>query len=177
MSQTPERLQLIEDFVNTVELDGDSDQLDDASRLSRWFDARGIDVGDVSERDVARTIAVREAMRSLLSANNGEPLDSNASQVLNEAAAGAGLSFHVGADGRGEVTPTASGVDRALGYVLSAMFESMADGSWANMKACRSETCRWAFYDATKNHSKTWCSMSVCGNRAKVRNYRERQDR
>ena len=36
------------------------------------------------------------------------------------------------------------------------------------------EDCRWAFYDESRNRSATWCDMKVCGNRAKVRGFRER---
>ena len=48
----------------------------------------------------------------------------------------------------------------------------MADGTWRRLKACREDTCQWAFYDRSKNRSGTWCSMAVCGNRAKARAYR-----
>jgi predicted RNA-binding Zn ribbon-like protein len=50
----------------------------------------------------------------------------------------------------------------------------MSDGTWARVKACRAEDCRWAFYDFSRNRSGTWCDMAVCGNRAKVRAYRAR---
>ncbi|MBW3563024.1 MAG: CGNR zinc finger domain-containing protein, partial [Actinobacteria bacterium] len=42
------------------------------------------------------------------------------------------------------------------------------------LKVCRSDTCRWAFYDSSRNRSGKWCDMAVCGNRTKVANYRER---
>jgi predicted RNA-binding Zn ribbon-like protein len=51
----------------------------------------------------------------------------------------------------------------------------MADDTWNRLKACRLDNCQWAFYDTSKNRSRTWCSMKVCGNRAKARAYRERQ--
>jgi len=54
-------------------------------------------------------------------------------------------------------------------------YTSMADESWNRLKACRLDDCQWAFYDQSKNRSRTWCSMKVCGNRAKARAYRERQ--
>jgi predicted RNA-binding Zn ribbon-like protein len=41
---------------------------------------------------------------------------------------------------------------------------------------CRSETCRWLFYDTSKNHSRRWCDMKVCGNRMKARRFQERRD-
>jgi len=52
---------------------------------------------------------------------------------------------------------------------------AIADGSWARLKVCRSDSCRWAFYDASKNRSGAWCTMAVCGNRNKVRAYQRRR--
>ncbi|WP_330256699.1 CGNR zinc finger domain-containing protein [Nocardia sp. NBC_00565] len=41
--------------------------------------------------------------------------------------------------------------------------------SWPRLKTCREPSCRWAFFDHSRNHGRTWCSMDVCGNRVKVR--------
>ena len=51
-------------------------------------------------------------------------------------------------------------------------FEAIASGTWSRLKCCRNHACRWAFYDDSKNRSATWCSMQICGNRAKTRTYR-----
>jgi predicted RNA-binding Zn ribbon-like protein len=50
----------------------------------------------------------------------------------------------------------------------------MSEGTWSRLKACLADTCQWAFYDQSKNRSAHWCSMAVCGNRAKARAYRNR---
>jgi len=42
------------------------------------------------------------------------------------------------------------------------------------LKVCPADTCQWAFYDASRKRSAVWCDMRVCGNRAKVRGFRER---
>lgn len=44
----------------------------------------------------------------------------------------------------------------------------------SRLRSCESETCRWLFLDATKNHSRRWCDMKTCGNRAKARRHYER---
>ena len=67
------------------------------------------------------------------------------------------------------------GIEAALGRILNAVFTAMADGSWLRLKACRRHSCRYVFYDGSKNHSGTWCSMAVCGNRAKAESYRRRR--
>jgi predicted RNA-binding Zn ribbon-like protein len=70
--------------------------------------------------------------------------------------------------------PRKGGAAGALAFVLAAVAETMADGTWPKLKACRSDTCRWAFVDHARNRSRQWCSMSVCGNRAKARTFRAR---
>lgn len=47
----------------------------------------------------------------------------------------------------------------------------------ARLRECASETCGWVLIDRTKNHSRRWCDMAGCGNRAKGRAFRQRQKR
>ena len=70
--------------------------------------------------------------------------------------------------------PAASGVDGALGRLLAIVARAIEDGTWQRLKVCPADTCQWAFYDASRNRSAVWCDMRVCGNRAKVRGFRER---
>ncbi len=44
----------------------------------------------------------------------------------------------------------------------------------ARIRECGSETCQWLFIDKSRNHSRRWCDMNDCGNRAKVRRFRAR---
>ena len=109
---------------------------------------------------------VREAIRVLLRANNG--IDDGvaaASRTLDAASRRAGLRAGF-ADGRL--------VFRSRSPILAAVAETMADGSWLRLKACRADDCKWAFVDTTRNRSRQWCDMAVCGNRAKARRYRSR---
>ena len=43
------------------------------------------------------------------------------------------------------------------------------------VRMCVSDTCDWLFLDTSKNHSRRWCDMKVCGNRAKAHRYYGRQ--
>jgi predicted RNA-binding Zn ribbon-like protein len=45
----------------------------------------------------------------------------------------------------------------------------MRDRSWSRLKVCPGEHCGWAFYDHSRNQAGRWCSMAVCGGRAKAR--------
>jgi predicted RNA-binding Zn ribbon-like protein len=40
---------------------------------------------------------------------------------------------------------------------------------------CHSETCRWLFLDTSKNHTRRWCDMKICGNRMKARSFHARR--
>jgi predicted RNA-binding Zn ribbon-like protein len=102
-------------------------------------------------------------------------LESGALATLNEVAAGAQLLVRFDERGQTVLEPAGAGAEAALGELLAIVFRSMAEGTWDRLKACRAETCQWAFYDRSKNRSATWCSMEVCGNRAKARAYRARQ--
>lgn len=42
----------------------------------------------------------------------------------------------------------------------------------ARVRRCAADDCRWWFVDDTKNHSRRWCDMAICGNRAKLRRFR-----
>ena len=101
-------------------------------------------------------------------ANNGDPPATAALEVVNRAAAR--LAPRVDAGGR--LSIVADDGDELDGVVASAL-AAMIDGSWARLKACRN--CHWSFYDYSPNRSAAWCSMQLCGNRAKTRAYRRRK--
>ncbi len=43
------------------------------------------------------------------------------------------------------------------------------------VRACGADTCRWLFLDTSKNHTRRWCNMKVCGNRMKARRFQARR--
>ena len=94
--------------------------------------------------------------------------------MLNRAAARARLTAAFEDHSAWRLEPAASGVDQGLGRLLEIVFRSMSAGDWERLKACGEHSCQWAFFDLSKNRSGHWCTMSVCGNRAKARAYRER---
>jgi predicted RNA-binding Zn ribbon-like protein len=66
-------------------------------------------------------------------------------------------------------------------HLLVPIAESAADllssADLRLVKKCQSSDCLIYFYDTTKNHSRSWCSMELCGNRAKAAAHYERQQR
>jgi predicted RNA-binding Zn ribbon-like protein len=174
----PGALRLVQLFVNTNDLETGPDLLPDAPSLQAWFAEAGLGDIEVGEADHARAIALREAIRDLAAAHAGLPHDERAADVVNAAAVRAGLRPVLDDPLANRLEPAATGVDGALGRIVAVIHQSIADGTWARLKACERDVCRWAFYDRSKNQSGHWCSMSVCGAREKNRRaYRRRRAR
>jgi predicted RNA-binding Zn ribbon-like protein len=166
----PGELGLVQRFVNTADLDLGTDELADEAGLKAWLAANGMGA-DVDAAGRERAVAIREALRSLLLANHGGDPDPAAVAALDRAAA---MTVAFDAAGRARLEPVGSGVDGAIATLLAIVAQAQADGTWPRLKACPNDTCHWAFYDRSRNRSRTWCAMSVCGNRAKARSYRAR---
>jgi predicted RNA-binding Zn ribbon-like protein len=166
----PGELGLVQRFVNTADLDQGTDELADPAGLAAWLDRTGMPTQvDAAGRD--RAVAVREAIRSLLLANHGASPDPEAIATLDRAAA---ITVAFDADGTARLEPARPGIDGVLARLLAIVARAQAEGTWRRLKACPNDTCHWAYYDRSRNRSRTWCAMSVCGNRAKARSYRAR---
>jgi predicted RNA-binding Zn ribbon-like protein len=177
----PAGLRLVQQFINTYNMEREhlglpQDEFASPERGRRWLVtqgllARGTPLG---RGDIRRIRAVREALRRLVRAHNGEPAAGRAAAgVLNRLAAEAGFIVRVRRDGRMFLDSPAGGVAGALGRLVAAAFTAQVGGTWPRLKACR--RCQWAFYDRSKNRSGQWCAMSICGNRMKAQAYRARR--
>jgi predicted RNA-binding Zn ribbon-like protein len=174
-SRPPADLELVLAFVNTRDLEDDVEEFTSPAALGAWLRAHDLlRGGHPTPADLVQARRVREALRSLLRANNGLSARKEAAATLDRAARRAGLSVRFETRGASRLEPAARGVDAAIGRILAAVATGMLDGSWSRAKACRAPDCQWAFYDRARNRSRIWCSMSVCGNRTKARAYRRR---
>jgi predicted RNA-binding Zn ribbon-like protein len=52
----------------------------------------------------------------------------------------------------------------------------MTSASLAHVSSCGAESCRWLFLDTSRNHTRRWCDMKVCGNRMKARRFQARHE-
>ena len=172
----PGELERVRRFVNTWDEEDRTDAIADPAALTDWLAEEGLlDEGErVSARDLRQAHAVRDALRATLRSHHGEKLDRQAPDVLCEASRRARLEVRFGPDGSSRLEPAADGVDGALGRLLTIAHEAEHDGTWQRLKICPADDCQWAFFDKSRNRSAVWCDMRVCGNRAKVREYRER---
>jgi len=151
------RLGLVLDFLNTVDIEAGADELRDRTAFGAWLGAHGFPDG--ADLDAARRF------RTVLRAAVGDRPPGERSM-----AGGVPVQVTVGPDGR----PALTAAD-PLGQIAAAAVRLVDDGRWDRVKICSADDCRWAFYDRSKNHSRHWCSMGVCGNRAKSRTFRERR--
>ncbi|MDQ6780296.1 MAG: CGNR zinc finger domain-containing protein [Candidatus Eremiobacteraeota bacterium] len=173
----PGELALVQSFINTLDPRPGREELSSAAALKAWLIDRGLmnRTERISENDLRHAKDVREALRDLLSADAEHALKPASAQTLSRAARGAQLLVQFKPDGSATFAPVASGVDEAMGRLLAITTLAMLDGSWQRLKICGDDTCRWAFFDYSKNYSRNWCSMASCGNRDKARRFRERQ--
>lgn len=180
---TPHPLSLIEEFINTR--GPDADELSTRQQLQAWLAGRELAPAGatVDEAELARATSVREGLRALIAENNAPPVDSPRPDGLDPHARSdlAGLVAELplvldigGPAPRLVPRPGLSVVDAALATLVAAVPPAVADGTWTRLKACREPSCRWAFYDHSRNRSRSWCSMGLCGNRAKGRAFYHR---
>jgi predicted RNA-binding Zn ribbon-like protein len=170
------QLDLVRDFVNTLDVETGIDRIATSDELATWLSEQGLvdDLVEPTGPELADTLAVREAIRQLLLANNGVKADAaEASQTLEEAGRKARLGVRF-VDGRPVLAPEDDGARGALGRIVATVAELAPADEWKRLKTCRDESCRVAFYDQSRNRSRAWCSMEVCGNREKARNFRHR---
>jgi predicted RNA-binding Zn ribbon-like protein len=174
----PGELELLQRFLNLHVHDAEGVHRDPpAEMVGGFLVARHLlrENERFSEADRETYLELRDAMRKLIEAVDDEPVPRPAAEAIDGIGLAAGLHPHFHATGAPTLEPKGHGVAAAFGKIVAIAFVSAFDGSFAHLKLCADETCRSVFYDRSKNHSGRWCSMATCGNRAKVRAWRERQ--
>ncbi|MET9002896.1 CGNR zinc finger domain-containing protein [Amycolatopsis sp. Hca4] len=143
---------LVVEFLNTVNVEEGTDLLEDAGRWREWATAHALAANPAAE---AR--AARDALRAAI----GDPRLTGGSADIGT-----------------RITLTEAGpvlvAEDVVGAVFAACARLVVRGDWIRLKICPADTCLWAFYDESRNRSRTWCSMRVCGNREKARGWRAR---
>lgn len=177
MSSLGPEADLLVAFVNTRDIDEGTDAIGDSAALERWLasSAAGIDDAAIDADGHRRVLALRESLRALLRANNGGEAAEGELAPLRNAVEEARYSASLGPGGELRIDPDGSGADAFEARMLLAIERLQGAGEWSRLKACSAGDCQWAFVDSSRNRSRTWCSMEVCGNRSKTRRYRSRR--
>jgi predicted RNA-binding Zn ribbon-like protein len=66
-------------------------------------------------------------------------------------------------------------LDRILWEIGRATGRLVVSPRLGRIRSCAASDCGWWFVDDTKNHSRRWCDMKICGNREKIKRFRARQ--
>jgi predicted RNA-binding Zn ribbon-like protein len=149
---------LLVDFLNTVDEEEGTDELSDDPATAAWLRDHSLSLSTDISVDSATARAIRTALRDA-AAEAGAPTVFDAVPV----------TLGIGPDGEPALTSP-----HPLGRLLITAVRLGLEDRWQRIKLCDMHTCRYAYYDGSRNTSGRWCSMKVCGNRAKTRAFRER---
>lgn len=178
----PKELAALYDFVNSLDLrrfrvrgvrHTPSDALASRAEAQAWMRAHGLLMPRrlLSEEDYREALALRQALRAFIEAapaKRGKNRD--IVEGLKTAAAAFPLLLTTAQHG---LALGPKGANR-LGQVLAELNHLAETAQLDRLKMCESPECRWVFFDRTKPANRRWCSSDVCGNRIKVRAFRER---
>jgi predicted RNA-binding Zn ribbon-like protein len=173
----PGGLELVRAFLNSTDLEAGTDDLATPALVEAWLLSHDLPAtgSGIGEADRERLIAFREALRDLITCRGREAPDAAPLAVLDRAARSSPLTVAFDAGGRASLQADGSGVPALIGRILGEVATAAVAGTWPRLKVCRNDGCRWAYYDASRNRSGIWCSMAICGNRAKGRALRVRR--
>jgi predicted RNA-binding Zn ribbon-like protein len=139
--------------------------------------ARSVDEKD-GQRVLASTLELREGLAAVVYAwLDGGKAPAGQVEILEKHFHAAALHRRL----RGEVTHLVwiwPGVEQQAELPLWKLAQAAADlvvsKDAARIKECGDPTCRWLFFDTSKNHTRRWCDMKTCGNRMKARRHQAR---
>ena len=186
----PGRLELVRAFVNTLDIEAGTDELSSPAALTSWLwerDLTGTAQSPATETELRRAISMREGFREVLlthvqahqlaSRPSGSGAGAATLAELRSVAAGLATCLTVADDGTVRTAPAGQGSARGLASLMLIAVDAATSGIWERLKVCGADDCRWAFYDRSPGRSGCWCSMAVCGSRAKSRAFRRRSAR
>ena len=184
------------DYANTVYprfQDSPADKLQSYEGIVEWHQGQGLLTPGDAKRMLAATrkgngritaafntgLALRETIYRIFQAvARGRPPAENDMAALNDAISEQRKYQHLAMQGRGaewqwRFDPNEP---RSLfGPVIMAAAELLTSDKLDRVRECPApDGCGWLFLDTSRNSSRRWCSMSDCGNLAKVRRHRQR---
>ncbi|GHC81556.1 hypothetical protein GCM10007079_21650 [Nocardiopsis terrae] len=174
--ERPPSAERIELFTNTFDLESGRDELSGLEELGRWLRENRL-VGEgvrVDEADHRAFLDLRTGLREAVDGEEASPhVLARADALLAELPLLAALALP---PSRTLVpSPELSPARRACAELALDWVRLVMTGEAARLKRCAEHTCRWVFWDGSKNQSRRWCSMRVCGNRTKSRRHQDRE--
>lgn len=170
--QAPVHAALVRDFVNSAERSHGGEDLATPAALATWLHEQGLTNARRSATfdDLELAIRLREGLRRALLAH----VDPHCAECRLDGVTAELPMIVRFLDSEPVLDAAGDDVRAGLTRIVVAIARAQGDGSWSRLKACASEDCARAYYDTSRNRSRAWCDMQVCGNRAKSRTFRER---
>lgn len=172
----PGVIALVQDFLNTTDIEVGREDLADPAGLAAFCEAHGLPLRDFSAADLAALLDLRELLRDVCQAHAGVDVPPARLAELTRVLDRAHLVLRVDAHGDTDIAPAPGlpDADALTAALATAVTKAAAEGTWRRLKACAMHSCRWVYYDASRSGRSRWCTMSICGSRAKMRAYRRR---
>jgi predicted RNA-binding Zn ribbon-like protein len=189
VAQAPGELATLQAFVNTLDIEQATEALRSPAALASWLGHAGLleptgppeaaggrETARRATRpaDLTMALDLREALRGVLRSHAGPDDGVDGLAELRRISATLPVRLEVSGQGGIGLAAAGSGVPGALARILLIAATATTVGTWSRLKACGADDCQWAFYDRSPTRSGCWCSMRVCGSRAKSRAYRRR---
>ncbi|MFE0101632.1 CGNR zinc finger domain-containing protein [Streptomyces sp. NPDC059009] len=176
MREPPPSAQLIEAFANTLNLEYGTDDLSTPGHLADWLVGQGLldRLLGLDAGTHAQYLQLRGGIREELGVHVGVTPVADAVEAADAVLRTVPLYAGVRST---TLSPNPDLVPehRPLAALAAAWMELRVTGDVLRLKRCAEHTCELVFWDLSKNRSRRWCSMRVCGNRAKSRAYAARQ--
>ncbi len=184
--KVPDELANLYDFANSLDVRHfthhgvqhvQGDELGSPRELGAWMAARGLSWtgAKITPAMFETALQLRASVRFYLERDPTERRrNKDAVQSLNKAMS----LFPLTADARSDRMTLRGARDDALAglsLVVAELYDGSVRGTLDRLKMCAAEECRRLFYDRSKPATRRWCMSTLCGNRIKTRNYRERQ--
>jgi len=150
------------------------DLLSSPAMFGDWSVAAGLvdSPPDVSDQELARAVAVREAVyRLALSAMTGQDRGQRDLDLVNAAAAAPPVTAALTPGG----VRRAGTADEIIATVARAAVALLGGPDAGRVRECEDTPCSRLFVDTSRAGSRRWCEMSGCGNRAKAAGFRARR--
>jgi predicted RNA-binding Zn ribbon-like protein len=126
---------------------------------------------------LARAIKLREALYRICKSTVGRsaPVDSDVDVLRKELSVAKAHECLLRRGGRFLWTwdNSENALDSPLWRISQSAADLLTSSDLTRLRQCGGEECGWIFLDTSRNRSRRWCDMKDCGNRAKVRRFRE----
>ncbi|WP_270889196.1 CGNR zinc finger domain-containing protein [Pedococcus sp. 5OH_020] len=183
LDAAPASLALVQDFVNTLPagIPRGTDLLADLPAAQAWLDAaveewaRAREVAGTAvvlgEADLVHLRALRTDLVGLIRAGAGAD---NAEEEHRISLSATSL-LQVGDAGRVRALPSGKGWRYVASLLLIEIYDAQRVNTWRRLKTCRNHRCSAAFFDRSRNNSRAWHDVGVCGNLANLQAHRARK--